>query len=52
MNECQNCAAPGGAPFCGPACEAAAPGPDAPVYDPATPLPAAADPWASDARLQ
>lgn len=54
MNECQNCGAPGGAPICSPACKAAMPGPDVPIYDPSTytPLPDTDDPWATDAQLQ
>lgn len=47
-NTCGNCGAPGGAPFCGAACEEAAPGPETPVYTPASDSrPPSGDPWAT-----
>lgn len=55
MNECQNCGAPGGYPYCNRECREAAELPeveDAPPISAADfgPLTDITDPWTSDAR--
>ena len=52
VNECKNCGAPGGAPFCSPGCREAGTAPEDPVITAADfgPLTDITDPWASDAR--
>lgn len=51
-NECQNCGAPGGHPYCSDDCRDAATAPEATTSSASDfgPLADITDPWASDAR--
>lgn len=50
MNECLNCDAPGGHPYCSTACRDAATAPEVPASTDYTPPTVPDDPWATDAR--
>lgn len=55
MNECQNCGAPGGYPYCNEDCRTVSTAPAVAIATPASSTtrvnnPPITDPWASDAR--